>query len=242
MDLIAKQVPKYLIIGDGRVARHFRHYFSLLQILFTVWSRKNPLELLAKLLKESSHVLILISDQAIDIFIAQYQHLTQAHLIHFSGSLISKYAHGTHPLMTFSENLYSLEEYLKISFVIDENCPDFKNILPGLSNRHFRLPVALKTKYHALCVLAGNFSCLLWKKLFYHFEKEFNLPESAAHPYLLQQTKNLIMNSTTALTGPLTRNDTATIEKNLAALSDDPFQELYANFLACYQQDEEVFK
>ena len=60
-----------------------------------------------------------------------------------------------------------------------------------------------------------------------------------AHSYLLQQTTNLIANSSTALTGPLVRNDKATIEKNIAALAEDPFQEIYKSFVACYRKLQE---
>jgi 2-dehydropantoate 2-reductase len=241
MDLISEQVPRYLLIGNGRVARHFSHYFSLLQIPHSTWSRHRPIEELSAQIKQATHILVLISDKAIDSFIAQYlQNVGHALVMHFSGSLLSSRAFGAHPLMTFSDDLYPLEQYLKIPFVIDHNAPDFVTLLPGLNNPHYRLNTDLKAKYHALCVLSGNLSCLLWKKLFYQFQEEFNIPEAVAHPYLLQQTQNLIANSKTALTGPLVRGDQVTIEKNLHALDADPFKELYESFISCFQQSRGV--
>lgn len=237
MDLIVKQVPTYLLIGDGRAARHFQHYFALLRIPFATWSRKSDsLEILQQRITEASHILILIRDQAIDPFIREFLPNTRATCIHFSGSLVSEGAYGAHPLITFNESLYGLAEYLTVPFIVDHHAPDFAELLPGLPNANFRLNTDLKAKYHALCVLSGNFSCMLWKKLFHHLQTEFNLPESIAHPYLFRQMQNLAENSKTALTGPLVRGDTATIEKNLAALDQDPFQALYESFLICYQQ------
>src|SRR3990167_6008005 len=230
------KTPRYLIIGNGRVARHFCHYLTLLHLDFTTWHRQNPLDELYQALPQVSHVLLLISDDAIETFVKQHLKNTDVICIHFSGSLLSQRAYGTHPLMCFSNNLYDLPHYKTIPFIVDDHAPDFNYLLPGLPNQHMRLPTALKAKYHALCVLSGNFSCLLWQKLFSSFEQEFNFPASIAHPYLQQQTLNLITNAKTALTGPFVRDDTATIEKNLVALDTDPFAEVYQSFVACYQQ------
>jgi predicted short-subunit dehydrogenase-like oxidoreductase (DUF2520 family) len=129
-----------------------------------------------------------------------------------------------------------MEKYQQLSFVIDHDAPAFNTLLPGLSNQHVRLQKALKPKYHALCVLSGNFSCLLWQKFFSVLETELNIPHALAMPYLLQQTQNLCEHPATALTGPLVRGDHQTIQKNLHALDADPFQQVYASFVACYQQ------
>lgn len=241
MGLMTKQAPKYLLIGNGRVARHFSHYFSLLQIPFETWSRKNfSIDQLMQQVQQASCILLLINDRSIENFIAEYLQNTSATLIHFSGSLLTEKAYGAHPLMTFNENWYELEEYTAIPFIIDHNAPDFKELFPCLPNPYFHLHTSLKAKYHALCVISGNFSCMLWKKLFYEFKETFNIPESIAYPYLLRQTKNLMLDSKTALTGPLVRGDTVTIERNLAALDSDPFKALYESFLFCYQQSKGV--
>ncbi len=236
-----QQVPQYLIIGNGRVSRHFQHYFSLINLPFKLWHRKESFEQLNSLLDDASHILILINDNAIDDFIIKHLKNSQVKCIHFSGSLNSEYAYSAHPLMTFNQQLYSLDDYLKIPFIIDDDAPEFETLLPGLANSHRRLQKSLKGKYHALCVLSGNFSCMLWQKLFRGFE-EFNFPAEFVHPYLLQQTKNLMSNPKTALTGPLIRNDQLTIKKNLAALNTDPFKEVYEAFVICYQKEKELDK
>lgn len=230
-----RQVPRYLLIGNGRVSRHFQHYFSFLNISFTLWHRKFSLTQLYEQLKACTHVLILISDDAIENFIEENLKNTTALCIHFSGSLVIEQAYGAHPLMTFSHSLYTQDHYSTMYFVIDDDAPEFEILLPGISNSHARLQKALKAKYHALCVLSGNFSCMLWQKLFFSFESEFNISQSAAHSFLRQQTQNIIDHYQSALTGPLVRNDENTIKKNLFALTADSFQNIYQSFVLCYQ-------
>jgi predicted short-subunit dehydrogenase-like oxidoreductase (DUF2520 family) len=226
-----RQVPHYLIIGNGRTARHFRHYLSLLNLSVSQWSRPEPKARLKELLPAATHVLILISDQAIEPFIAEHLQETAALKIHFSGALASGRAYGAHPLMTFNTGLYTLDKYRSIPFVVDAAAPPFATLLPGLPNPHETLAPELKAKYHALCVLSGNFSCLLWQKFFATLESEFHLPAATGHSYLRQQTENLLTDYATAFTGPLARGDRETIEKNLAALEGDPFQRIYQSFV-----------
>lgn len=229
-----RQVPKYLLIGNGRVARHFQHYFTLLQIPFVTWVRTNSIASLHQQLQQTSHVLLLIADDAIEVFIARHLINYNNVRIHCSGSLVTPLAYGAHPLMTFSDHLYSLKEYLAIPFVLDHDAPDFDVLMPGLPNQFVKLDTSLKAKYHALCVMSGNFSCLLWQKLMTSMEKEFNFPKEIAHAYLMQQTKNLIHNADNALTGPLVRNDLSTINKNIDALENDPCQKIYQAFYEYY--------
>jgi hypothetical protein len=229
-----RQVPHYLIIGNGRVSRHFQHYFTLLNLSFSNWHRAEPIEKLHNFLDTATHILILISDKSIDAFITQHLSNSNAIRIHFSGSVISEYAYGAHPLTTFNHDVYSLEKYSAIPFIIDHDAPE--NLLPGLPNSQARLNKSLKEKYHALCVLSGNFSCLLWQKLFSSLENEFNLPHDIAHIYLQQQTENLLHDFKSALTGPLIRKDYQTIKNNINALEADPFQEIYKNFVSCYER------
>lgn len=231
-----RQVPHYLLLGNGRVAQHFQHYFSLLNFSFTSWHRKQPIEILHNTLNHASHILLLISDDSIESFIQQYLKKTSAKLIHFSGSLVTPYATGAHPLMSFSKNLYDLAHYQSIPFIVDHDAAPFETLLPGLSNSHFRMHTSMKAKYHALCVLSGNFSCLLWQKLFRSLEKEFHIPAKVAFPYLKQQTHNLIADYNNALTGPLVRNDKITLKKNQRALQQDVFHSLFQQFVNCYQK------
>jgi len=231
-----RQVPNYLIIGNGRLSQHFQYYFNQLGLNCRVWSREMSYERLSEQSAEASHILLLITDSAIESFIQRYLTSSKAVLVHCSGSLATNQAYGAHPLMTFANDLYEEALYSSIPFVLDEDAPAMEALLPGLPNASFRLPKKEKAKYHALCVMAGNFSCLLWQKLMNTFQKEFKLPGEIAHPYLQQQMINLMQQPENALTGPLARNDKNTIEKNLLSLKDDPFRQVYESFINCYQQ------
>lgn len=234
-----RQVPfvtSYLIIGNGRVARHVAHYLTLLNLQYHQWHRAMQFEQLQQMLPQASHVLLLINDDAIEPFIQCHLQASSQTRIHFSGSLLTKLAYRAHPLMSFNHELYALEEYVSIPFIIDDAAPAFEQLLPGLPNRYQRLSSAQQEKYHALCVMSGNFSCLLWQKLMKTFEQEFNMPASMAHPYLQRQMKNIITNYNNSLTGPLVRNDVKTIDRNIAALANDPFQKIYQAFVDCYAE------
>lgn len=233
-----RQVPTYLIIGNGRVARHFSHYLGLLKIEYHQWDRSQPFSALQTRLAEVTHVLILLHDDAIESFIAAHLSSLIAKRIHFSGSLVTPAAYGAHPLMTFGHDLYAEAEYRSISFIIDADAPSFEELLPGFPNQHIRLSSDQKAKYHALCVLGGNFSCLLWQKCLSEFENELNIPASAAHPYMQRQIQNLMTDYHTALTGPLIRNDMKTMNKHLQALANDPFRAVYQSFVECYRGSE----
>lgn len=230
-----RQVPRYLIIGNGRLSRHFQHYLHLCKLPFAVWQRQQPLADLQRDIQTATHILLLISDQAIDVFYREHLQTSHAIKIHCSGSLNSDYAYGAHPLMTFGPALYADACYPTIPFVVDHDAPSFDELFPGFVNPHTRLDKSLKAKYHALCVMAGNFSCLLWQKLFANLESELQIPKEFAHLYLQQQTTNLINDAANALTGPLVRNDQSTIEKNIAALTNDSFQPIYQQFVSVYQ-------
>lgn len=230
------QVPiSYLIIGNGHVSRHFKYYLEEQALFVRTWSRHDPLPLLHHYITQATNILILISDAAIDDFIKHTLPSTAARCVHFSGSLISDQAVGAHPLMSFSDTLYEADHYREIPFIIDEDAPEFESILPGLPNPHYRLSKYQKPKYHALCVLAGNFSCLLWQKLFNDFEHDLKIPPESAQIYLQQITNNLLTNAKTALTGPLVRGDTQTIQRNLNALDSDPFKQIYQSFVEAYK-------
>lgn len=329
-----RQVPKYLIIGNGRLARHLAHYFSLLKIKdYSKWDRSQPLSRLHELCTGATHILLAIKDSAIEPFIEEHLvdiapcahikilntafaavqkekttgavdgieaaiksfdsahqqqnaagrrqlaalfrqvetlraavkagegaqadrlakelgqglHALKSSLpaptkVHFSGALVTKRAYGAHPLMTFGQQLYTLDKYLSIPFVLDEKAPPFKEVLPGLHNQHVRLSAGDKAKYHALCVMAGNFSCILWQKLLDTLTGEYGFPKHTADMYLRQQTDNLLADYKTALTGPLARGDQETIKKNLKALSGDPFREVYEAFVKAYEPNTEKIR
>lgn len=229
-----RQVPYYLIIGNGRLAKHFAHYLNHLALAYSCWSRSTHLlSDLDLLLKNVTHVLILISDNAIDPFIES--HILNQYpgilCLHFSGCLTSKYAYSAHPLQTFSNTLYSIETYKKIPFILDEISPDIQTLLPGIPNPHYRISAYEKPYYHALCVMANNFTSLLWKKFFYEMDKRFSISSEHLQPFLHQTFNNIIADPSTALTGPIQRGDLKTLDNNLKALEKDEFYTVFKAFV-----------
>lgn len=228
---------EYLIIGAGKLARHFAFYFDLLQISYLQWSRCNDPEIteLPKLINNSEKILILIADSAIESFIQKNIATKNKILIHCSGSLVTTLAHSAHLLMTFGNKLYDAELYLKIPFVLEKEGEKFENLFPKLPNPHFYIPRNLKPLYHSLCVLSGNFTCILWQKFFHELESTLKLPKEIAYQYLQQTLINTANDPTNALTGPLIRNDQNTIAANLKALENDPYQKIYLTFVEIFQ-------
>jgi len=224
-----RQVPRYAIIGDGRAARHFSRYLSLRSIPFGTWSRKEPRTHLPDLLAASDVVLVLIRDSAIKPWLRALgsRWARSRRFVHFSGALATPLAAGMHPLISFSEELYSLRTYESIPFICEEEGPSFQELFPALRNPSYGIPRKMKPLYHSLCVLSGNFTVLLWRKFFSDMESKLGLPRQAAFPYLERIARNLRRAPDSAFSGPLARRDEETVRSNLAALSGDPFQAVY---------------
>jgi 2-dehydropantoate 2-reductase len=237
----------YAILGGGRLGRHMRHFLTLSGLPVSIWSRDgapdvntysnpNPRARLEATVRPASHVLLLVSDGAIADLVSRYPFLHQKILLHCSGALSIPGVAGAHPLMTFGHELYTLGQYQKIPFMVDQG-HDFAALLPGLCNPHFPVRLEDKPRYHALCVMAGNFSQILWQAASEGFEG-MGLPAETLAPYLQQVVYNFIANPGAALTGPLSRGDMNTIRRNLNALNGDPLQPVYQAFVGLYRDSQ----
>src|SRR5262245_25255239 len=227
------QPPPIGIVGDGRLARHFQHYFQLLGLPICRWCRRQSTVDPPQALASCQTVLLLIRDDAIVPFVEQWPELKGQRLVHCSGSLLTSVAACAHPLMAFGERLYDLDTYSSVVFAVDAGFT-LPELLPGVPNRFFTVSTADRAYYHALCVLAGNVSTMLWAKLFEELEQRFGVNAQAAFPFLKQITANLLDDPRRALTGPFSRRDTDTIRTNLDALEHDPFRAVYAAVAGMY--------
>ena len=235
----------YALIGGGRLARHMHHYLTLLNQPVSAWARNadcalnshsidDPRLRLRATIEPASHVLLLVSDAAIPEVVAKFPFLHEKRLVHCAGAFSFPGIAGAHPLMTFSEPLYELQQYREMPFIVERGSR-FDELLPGLSNPHFEIAPEDKARYHALCVVAGNFSQILWDAVATRFEG-MGLRAAALEPYLRRVAENFIAARGAALTGPLSRGDSATIERNLDALSGDRLQGLYRAFLGFHAE------
>lgn len=229
----------YCIIGGGRLARHFSHYFRLRGIPHSQWQRKTADKpcadkaLLKQVTADASHILLLISDQAIMDFIAENDFLTDKILIHCSGAHSYPSIAGVHPLMTFGEELYDLVTYEAIPLVCEGSTRadfQFDQLFPQLNNPIHIIPAGQKALYHAYCVCAGNFSQLLWQLSAEGLQARLGLPAEVLEPYLQKNLENFFNQGSAALTGPLARGDQKTIDANLAALENQPLAAIYRQF------------
>jgi len=216
----------YLIIGAGKTARHFKHYFNLLQIPFLHWNRKEQTELqLSSLIEKSDRILLLIKDSAIEDFYKSHLSNLNKPVIHFSGAVHVQGLHALHPLMTFGPELHDQKFYESIGFVSFSQ-ETLEHLLPGLKNHSVNLSPHLQGLYHAQCVLSGNVTTLLWQE-FFRFLSENHIPKVFGQVYLEQITRNALQNTELALTGPFARKDQITISKNLESLKESPLEKIY---------------
>lgn len=230
--------PTYLIIGNGKLARHFIQYFSLLGVSFSHWTRSHGEGRLQNLLSKPKTLFLCISDGAIQQFIESISPAdfpSHHSFIHFSGCLTINNCFGYHPLCSFSDRMFLLGEYQKIPFIGEEGAPPLKSLVPEWScNPFFTISRGLKPLYHSYCVIAGNFTSILWKEIAQRMEGNLKLPHSVLQPYLDSIFKNLKNDLMKSLTGPLARNDLKTIQSNIDSLKSDSLQQIYMSFVNFY--------
>ncbi|UOF00724.1 DUF2520 domain-containing protein [Bdellovibrio reynosensis] len=219
----------YLLIGSGRVARHLGHYLHLSNINYQSWDRSQDPHALGRKVAGASHVLLAISDSAIEGFYRQRLAGHDITVVQFSGAHHFEGMISAHPLMTFGPELYDLSFYKKIHFTLT-GADHLNKALPGFENPFSVIEASEKALYHAYCVLGGNFTTLLAAKMLSGFA-ELKIPAEAAEVYLQKVLTNTLAAPDKALTGPLVRKDAATVEANLTALKNDPYQEVYKAFL-----------
>ena len=219
------KTPTYGLIGRGRVAAHLGRYLELEGLPHLSWHR--GMGDAETVLGGADVILLAISDDAIAGFPADHPALCDRPMVHFSGSLVVDGIAGLHPLMTFGPELYDLETYRSIPFIAEVGRPGFGDVFPGLGNPSRAIDPELKPLYHALCVLAGNFTTILWSKAMRDFEDRLGLPRELLQPYLQRTAANTLRQGGAALTGSLARGERGTIERDLGGLAGDPFRGVY---------------
>ena len=233
--------PAYLVIGNGRLAGHFLHYFDLLGIRWYQCTRQN-LQEFYDLINTSDHdrrisrVLLLIRDDQIAGFVREYKPQAPSEVIwiHCSGVLSIDDAESAHPLASFSEVMFTDDFYQSIPFVTEKGRPGFNTLFPGLPNPNFEITKEQKTLYHAMCSVSGNFTTMLWQHFFNYLKHDLGFPEHMAFPFLESIAKNLVL-SEDPLTGPIKRGDAKTVERHLDALKNTSLERVYRAFINFYK-------
>ena len=238
---------RYGFVGDGRVSRHWRHYFTSLGIPWALWSRRlaraddpDAPVTAAEALAACPVVLLAISDDAISSALAGLAGSGPPGrvVMHFCGGRSFAGAFGAHPLMSFGPRLYPPRFYRDIPMFVEQStgCPDpvarFRELFPELPNPCFPLPIGDKAAYHALCALAGGFPALLWQQFFATMSERYGVPREALAAYPRRILDNVLESGADALTGPVARGDDETIHAHLEALAGGPLRSAYEAFIA----------
>ncbi len=236
----------YGFVGDGRLSRHWRHYFTSLGIPWKLWSRRlarpngKPGLTAPAALEDCPVILLAVSDDAIAPVMARLraEGLDDRTFVHFCGGRTFEGAFGGHPLMSFAQALYEPAFYRDIPVFVDqdETHPDpiaeFRRLFPRLPNPCVPLKAEDKAYYHALCALAGGFTAVLWRDFFTAMETRFGAPRAALASYPRRIVENVIAAGDGALTGPVARGDSETIEAHLEALDGTALANVYRAFIA----------
>ncbi len=236
----------YGFVGDGRLSRHWRHYFTSLGIPWKLWSRRmarpngKPGITAALALAGCPTILLAVSDDAIAPVMARLRAdgLSDRRFVHFCGGRSFEGAFGTHPLMSFAGELYEPAFYRDIPVFADQDdarpepVEEFRALFPRLPNPCFPLKAADKAYYHALCALAGGFTAVLWREFFTAMSERFGAPREALAAYPRRIIENVIASSDGALTGPVARGDAETIDAHLTALEGTALAGVYQAFIS----------
>lgn len=222
----------YLIIGAGRWAQHLQFYLNDLGVAFATWDRQQDPHALQRKVSASTHVLLAISDSAIEPFYQRYLAGQDKVVVHFSGALHIEGLICTHPLMTFGPELYPADFYPQIHFTLT-GAQSLQEVLP-FKNSYSVLSPQDKALYHALCVVGGNFTQILFAEVFTQM-KALHVPAPGVQLYFEKSLENAAKLGIKGLTGPLQRNDQITMNKNLAALEGQKLESIYRVFLETYR-------
>lgn len=225
-----------LIIGRGRIATHLSHFLGLNVHPYPIkiWHRDLPESELQALIANARAVFLCIKDDALADFLNGQPQPEK--FVHFSGSQSFTDVLGAHPLMTFSTELYTKDIYEQIPFVVDKDVQKFHKFFPTLKNKVHPINPEQKALYHALCVLSGNFTTVLWSALSKEMQKKLQLPPDILNAYLRQTAENTLKNQFAALTGPLVRGDQKVIERHLNILKGSHWSSLYEDLIRTYER------
>lgn len=243
-------MPKkhYLLIGNGRLARHLRFYFSKIGMSITwlestprkfesqqasFWKQSLSVGNRGQLPKSFHRILLALSDDALPLFLDQhYENLKhvfpKAEWVHFSGAWSDPRVECAHPFMSFPKALYSLKFYPTIPFAVFGK-KTLKNILPGIPNPSFYISPREKAQYHAFCVTTGNLPIILEQQGLLGL-KRLGVPVEASLNFIAQVQNNFQKSPENSLTGPIQRQDFKTMKKNIQALDGNKIQKIFEQF------------
>lgn len=193
-------------------------------------------------------IFICVPDDVINVVVSQLENQFKGNSIakfvfHSSGALTSdvfdplrKYGSACaslHPIQTFAAQEDDWQKLNNIYFGVEgdsEAIIKASEIIDKLKSNKIIIPREFKSLYHIACTIASNYLVSLVVSAVDIFKKmNFSEPEilTILHPLLSTTLTNLAEKGIDgALTGPISRGDTATIKKHIETLSHSlPFYE-----------------
>lgn len=234
------------VIGSGNVAHHLLKAFgasSEVEVVQVFARNKKAIETSypyveviedLSLLKSVDLIIIAISDVAIETVSGQIP-LNHHLVVHTSGSvaltaLNNKNRRGVfYPLQTFSKA--KAINYRSVPICIEaETSEDFQileTLAKSISDYNYAVNSQQRQALHTAAVFVCNFTNHLYQ-IGYEICEANQLPFDILKP-LIQETaqKIITLSPADAQTGPAKRNDTLTINKHLAFLTDENQKEIY---------------
>jgi predicted short-subunit dehydrogenase-like oxidoreductase (DUF2520 family) len=234
------------VIGSGNVAYHLLKAFGttseveVVQV-FTrnIQSLKTDSEKVEIIndwskLKRVDLIVIAVSDNAIET-VSQQIPLKNQLVVHTSGSvelsaLDVKNRRGVfYPLQTFSKS--KAIEYSTIPICIEaENLDDYKTlelVAQSVSNYCYNVNSEQRKALHISAVFVCNFTNHLYQ-IGHEICEANGLPFDILKPLILETAQKILtLTPAEAQTGPAKRQDTQTINKHLAFLTEENQQEIY---------------
>lgn len=197
------------------------------------------------LIKDSDIIFLTVSDSAISSVWNLIKEIPMQDKIfcHCSGSISSQifsdihtqgaFAYSIHPLLAIHSKEHSYDNLTHAIFTVEGDqmhLDTIVHLLEGLGNPVQSIPTDAKPLYHAAAVFASNHVVAL-AKISMELLMDCGFNESSAlsaiTPLLMGNVSNIATaGPTLALTGPIERNDTSTVQKHLDCL-DTSCQTLY---------------
>jgi predicted short-subunit dehydrogenase-like oxidoreductase (DUF2520 family) len=175
--------------------------------------------------------------EAVELISRDASSIGRAAVLHASGALASdalgllsckRFSVGScHPLQTFESPSRALN-LARSSYFCIEGEPGAvraaRKLTRKIGARHFEIPTEMKSLYHAAAVMASG-GVVALASISLEILARCGLTESEARRVLQPLIEGTLANMravgpSRALTGPVPRGDTGTVEKNMAALAD----------------------
>ena len=198
-------------------------------------------------LGEFQAVFIVLPDSVVSDFAAGQEWSDGQLILHCSGALdrsvlgsagrFGAITASLHPIQTFSERWLPADLFAGITFGVeaDGEAREYVNkMVARLGGRAIDVPSGLKPAYHLAAVFSSNYLVTLMSAAFALWGRiEPQQPEHAASALLPLARRTLenvsVQGAIHALTGPISRGDTATVEAHIQELKsyDEKLADLY---------------